>query len=553
MSVGHLFMTNDNYNEWEEFKKREQSFILVVTDENKPEDSCVIETFIHSIHIDFSDLNHTHDNDKEIKIVRVDANQLLHFSQYEQNLLGKFPQLFVFKNSRYFPYKGDLKKPQFLSFVNKVLNPYITLTKEKQIEEFMNAKIEFNESSSLFKMGFVPLDENYHSYKQKFRGILVVFDKSQNPMIIRKYVEACQRLANREELRMGYIGDRARVQAFLNAYDEEFHFKGQKNLLVLVSDAGLKKFVDLDSNKELDIEEWINKNSIDFVHEIKDVRDAKLLSHLKTPLLILYLDESQRSHFILNHVQMLAGTYHQKLNFAFVIDPLIIDMSHEQGAQSPSLPTATIISNKGIIYPFRDEQFNTESLDVYIKRYITGLIRPLNNENFYETIDNFVEKLLQHTKFISISMFKQAVFDSTGKDILVFFYSTEKDSWANRKSHEQASFIDTTAQRFKDHEFNSVIVYSYDVYRNGLPEQMITGLDDVPSLYLYPANDKSSPVRFTEKFHKTRSHMEFVEKYGTSGIQLNERSHLPSRLVTKKDVKTPGNQHYDPRIKFDDL
>ena len=111
-------------------------------------------------------------------------------------------------------------------------------------------------------------------------------------------------------------------------------------------------------------------------------------------------------------------------------------MRHEMGEQSHSLPTATIITNKVIIYPFREEQFNTESLEAYIKKYITGLIRPLNNENFYETIDNFVEKLLQHTKFISISMFKQAVLDSTGKDILVFFYSTEKDSWANRKSHE---------------------------------------------------------------------------------------------------------------------
>ena len=61
---------------------------------------------------------------------------------------------------------------------------------------------------------------------------------------------------------------------------------------------------------------------------------------------------------------------------------------------------------------------------------------------------------------------------------------------------------------------------------------------EIPSLYLLAASkDRKKPVKFEEKFHKTRSHMEFVEKFGSTGIKLGERSHLPARLVTREDMK----------------
>ena len=43
----------------------------MVSDTNKPEGNCHVETFLKLVHVDFSDFKHTHD-EKEIKIFRVD-------------------------------------------------------------------------------------------------------------------------------------------------------------------------------------------------------------------------------------------------------------------------------------------------------------------------------------------------------------------------------------------------------------------------------------------------------------------------------------------------
>lgn len=86
------------------------------------------------------------------------------------------------------------------------------------------------------------------------------------------------------------------------------------------------------------------------------------------------------------------------------------------------------MSSKGIIYPFRNDEFNSETLEDYIKLFVTGRVRPINNEKFLLTIDEFVDRLLSNTKFISLTSFNQTVIDNTNQDVLVFFYSTEKDS-----------------------------------------------------------------------------------------------------------------------------
>lgn len=85
---------------------------------------------------------------------------------------------------------------------------------------------------------------------------------------------------------------------------------------------------------------------------------------------------------------------------------------------------------------------------------------------------------------------------------MVLFYSSESDTYPWKKSLEIASFYDTTAQRFKDHNFNTVACYSYDVYYNGLPD-MLFGID-VPQLILFPAKHKLNPVFYKERSYKTR-------------------------------------------------
>ena len=63
------------------------------------------------------------------------------------------------------------------------------------------------------------------------------------------------------------------------------------------------------------------------------------------------------------------------------------------------LPSVTIITTRGIIYPFRNEygQLDPESLEKYLKAFTTGRVRPLNNEKFRESIDGQLFKRLTKT------------------------------------------------------------------------------------------------------------------------------------------------------------
>ena len=53
-----------------------------------------------------------------------------------------------------------------------------------------------------------------------------------------------------------------------------------KNFIMLVCDNDIDKveLLDLETNQNADIEEWINRKSIDSVHQLDDIHEAKLLS-----------------------------------------------------------------------------------------------------------------------------------------------------------------------------------------------------------------------------------------------------------------------------------
>ena len=90
----------------------------------------------------------------------------------------------------------------------------------------------------------------------------------------------------------------------------------------MLIDTNVIRRIDLTKmNDDFDIEEWINKNSLSYVHEIDQLKDVKLLDMIKSPTAILFIDESQKSKLLLNTYRHLAETHHHKLAFAFIKNP----------------------------------------------------------------------------------------------------------------------------------------------------------------------------------------------------------------------------------------
>ena len=61
------------------------------------------------------------------------------------------------RDSKYFRYNGALDLENFLSFLNKILHPYVELDQEETIKAFVDASVQFNETTDFFANGFRPL------------------------------------------------------------------------------------------------------------------------------------------------------------------------------------------------------------------------------------------------------------------------------------------------------------------------------------------------------------------------------------------------------------
>ena len=99
-----------------------------------------------------------------------------------------------------------------------------------------------------------------------------------------------------------------------------------QNFILLICDEGdHKKYQVLDLETEwserLDIEEWINRNSLHRIHELREANTAKLLNMIKTPTLIVFFEESDpSSQEIIEGLDRLAERYSKDLVFIYVKD-----------------------------------------------------------------------------------------------------------------------------------------------------------------------------------------------------------------------------------------
>ena len=116
------------------------------------------------------------------------------------------------------------------------------------------------------------------------------------------------------------------------------------------------------------------------------------------------------------------------------------------------------------------------------------------------------------------------------RDTFVLFYWSELQTPKWKYSIDLSNAFDNAALRFWDHDYRTVLLACYDVYKHGLPEHLI-GLFDVPSMILFPAGRKHDFVIYSDSEARTRSLMEFVERHASTSITLTDKSHLPSRFA----------------------
>jgi hypothetical protein len=97
-----------------------------------------------------------------------------------------------------------------------VTHPIVTLKSDADIRLFTtNLLIEFEELTSEHKEQFHSHNEHYSIYETKYRALAFFHNKNQYPKLFRRFKEAGENLANRDDIRVAVVTDRTTVAKWL--------------------------------------------------------------------------------------------------------------------------------------------------------------------------------------------------------------------------------------------------------------------------------------------------------------------------------------------------
>lgn len=139
--------------------------------------------------------------------------------------------------------------PMFLHFINRVINPVVTLKSQQEIDRFLDSEREYEEKSEFYKAGFEPIGQYYHSMGKRVRVIGFFHDKSEYKNELRLLKEAAQSLSGiRDDLRVGIVTDKALVKRYKESYGVKWFDEYSKNTIVLVREPGTYIYYDLEKD-----------------------------------------------------------------------------------------------------------------------------------------------------------------------------------------------------------------------------------------------------------------------------------------------------------------
>lgn len=83
------------------------------------------------------------------------------------------------RKGEYYPYEGYFMRGMFLAFINRVLNPVITLKSAADIDRFLDTNIEFEEHTEFYKNKFEGIGDYYQRMTRHVRVIGFFNDKAE--------------------------------------------------------------------------------------------------------------------------------------------------------------------------------------------------------------------------------------------------------------------------------------------------------------------------------------------------------------------------------------
>lgn len=225
---------------------------------------------------------------KPILIARVDIHEAKDALDREDVRFDVSPKIAIYRDQKPYLYDGGANIRVFLNFINRIMNPIVTLKQQGQVMKFLDLRTLYPETAKLWQPVDVP------SNAMVTRVIAFIFDKKEHKTEINNLRADCRVLSAREDLRCSIVTDPVLVKKFRNNDDTkkwfpEFSF----STVILKRHDGKVLVYDL-TEERTPFFGWINKMSLlDF--DQLSVDSFKIYDMLRQPMLTCFVHTNHRN------------------------------------------------------------------------------------------------------------------------------------------------------------------------------------------------------------------------------------------------------------------
>ena len=152
-------------------------------------------------------------------------------------------------------------KGMLLHFINRVLNPTVLLKTPKEIETFFDQSKEYNEENEFYLNKFEGIGSYFDRMGLHVRVVAFFNDKKEYKNEFKLFQRAAQKLAVRDDLRIGYTTDKEVIRYFKEKYSVKWFDEYSHNSIVISRSPGVFEYYNIEDTSE-DIDYWINKHSL---------------------------------------------------------------------------------------------------------------------------------------------------------------------------------------------------------------------------------------------------------------------------------------------------
>ena len=98
------------------------------------------------------------------------------------------------REGEYYIYDSYYMRGLFLNFINRVLNPIVSLKSENEINLFLDSDKEYEEENDFFKIKYEQIGDYYKNMGKRVRVIAFFSDKKEYANEFKLFKNAAQRL-----------------------------------------------------------------------------------------------------------------------------------------------------------------------------------------------------------------------------------------------------------------------------------------------------------------------------------------------------------------------